>query len=193
MKVLESGKAVQHYGDLIGKLVYRIVLTEKGNLDDEAIKQINEFQDSLPIVITGCDPLMNQVELLVLISSLKDKNDITIETSGNIMPDYHIRSVVKRWTVHLDSKLKSSDALFFFVQNAYVQFAYFVKENKDLKKLTKIILDFDSLLESPSRVFLVPSRTIHDDYEGSLRLCETACRVYGFSLGIPIFNLGEKR
>ncbi len=179
------------------------------NVDEEAKEMtLNQVFDEVSrsnlhrMVLTGGEPMLQQKALVPLLRALKERADflVEVETSGTIMPQHDMISLVDQWNVSpkiessgnpLNAREKSSVlSLFSRLPNAYFKFV--VQSAIDMNEIE--ILSNRYHLEH-SRVFLMPEGTEPGVLKERSGWLSTAChdKSYRFTTRLHIFLYGNKR
>ena len=130
---------------------------------EDIIKKIQTYKIK-HIVITGGEPLMQQEELIKLLSPLKNNYFIEVETNCTIIPNESLMKIVDQWNVspktknsgNLPEQYENKESYNFFtgVDNCYFKFV--VENEEDLTEIQKLINKYNIKKDS---VFLMPQAT----------------------------------
>lgn len=164
---------------------------EVHEMSNEEIKQKIDNFTSKNIVITGGEPMIQQKELAILLSSLPKRYFIEVETNGTIIPSKEIISLVDQWNVspktsnsnNLLEQRDISDCYNFFNVQPNSFFKFVIENESDVSEIKEIIkkyqIDKTKVILMPqaseknkliSKESLIKSLTKENDFKFSSRL-----------------------
>jgi organic radical activating enzyme len=160
----------------------------------EIQEQISRF-GTKHCVITGGEPLMQQMKLIPLLSNLKSKDYfIEVETNGTILPSDVIERFVDRWNV--SPKLQNSSiskqrrevksCLEYFASNSKVYLKFVICEHSDMTEVNTLIGKYK--LESQKIILMPEGNSAEDIMEKSKWLAEI-CLENGYRLSVRLHTL----
>ncbi len=169
-----------------------------------SMKQVEEQllkHDARHLVLTGGEPILQQKELLPLLSSLKRKGFyIEVETNGTIIPTAEILNLIDQWNV--SPKLENSqnpqalrerpECYRFFVGLSNAYFKYVVQDPRDLDEVRQLVEKY----RIPSgKIILMPeAQTKEQLAERSTWLADLCKQLnFTFSTRLHIELWGNKR
>jgi 7-carboxy-7-deazaguanine synthase len=160
----------------------------------EIQEQISRF-DTKHCIITGGEPLIQQMKLISLLSSLKS-NDyfVEVETNGTILPSDMVERFVDRWNV--SPKLQNSSVsklnrevktcLEYFAKNSKAYIKFVICTRSDLSEVMTLIEKYNMKME---RIILMPEgNSAVEVLEKSKWLAEI-CLKKGYRLSIRLHTL----
>lgn len=160
-------------------------------------KEVRKY-NSYSVVITGGEPLLQQVGIYSLCQELADKH-IMVETNGTIVPLKSLRKTIRHWAV--SSKLASSgndidkrlnyDALEKFKELGSA-FKFVISNKEDIKEVKK--LQDQIKIESQQIYLMKEGSTAEKQYEGLQEFIkECISNGYNFSPRLHIMIWDNKR
>ena len=163
-------------------------------------KRILAF-DCPHLVITGGEPLLQQIELAPLVSSLARHGlYCEVETNGTIVPRPEMTEAISQWNVSpkIDSSGNRSDrrevaeALVAFRELSNAYFKFVIVEPSDIEEVCDLI-ERHSL--PADRVLLMPEGTNSQTVQKRGAWIAEACRQHGFrfSTRLHILLWGNQR
>ena len=125
------------------------------------IKQILEKSSIRHLVITGGEPLMQQDDLVELVTFLKPEFYVEVETNGTILPNNELTTLVDQWNVSPKTKnsgnpeklCEDNDCYVFFSRQKNCYFKYVIEDENDLTEIKNLINKYDL---DRNKVFLMP-------------------------------------
>ena len=151
---------------------------------DKIIQKLENFTAN-NIVITGGEPLMQQEELISLLSSLPKKFFIEIETNGTILPFDKLVSLIDQWNVspktsnsnNLLEQCEIANCYNFFKSNQKTFFKFVVETESDILEITELVKKYNI---DKSKIFLMPQAFEKDDLISKESLIKSLCAKNGF-------------
>ena len=112
------------------------------------IKQILEKSSIRHLVITGGEPLMQQDDLVELVTFLKPEFYVEVETNGTILPNNELTTLVDQWNVSPKTKnsgnpeklCEDNDCYVFFSRQKNCYFKYVIAVSYTHLTLPTILL-----------------------------------------------------
>lgn len=152
------------------------------------------------LVITGGEPLLQQVELPELIQQLNGVHFLEIETNGTQLPTEELDSLVTAYNVSpklsnsgMEESLRFKEAsLEFFAQSEKANFKFVVCSEDDLSEIN----DLQTRFAIPSeRIFLMPEGRSPSEMEKKSLWLADICRDQGyrFTPRLHVLLWGDKR
>ncbi len=116
------------------------------------------------LVITGGEPLMQQDDLAELITFLKPKFYVEVETNCTILPNNALSSLVDQWNVSPKTKnsgnllelCEKNECYSFFSKQKNCYFKYVVENEADLIEIENLVSKYKL---DKKRIFLMPQAT----------------------------------
>ncbi len=174
--------------------------TEVHELSIDEIKQKLKNFTANNIVITGGEPLMQQEELISLISSLPKKFFIEIETNGTILPLDELVSLIDQWNVspktsnsnNLLEQCEIANCYNFFKNNPKSFFKFVVETKSDILEINELVKKYNI---DKSKIILMPQSTTKDDLISKEPLVQSLCEKNGFrySSRLHVLKWGNTR
>ena len=161
---------------------------------DEIQEQISGF-DAKHCVITGGEPLLQQVKLVPLLSHLKSKDYfIEVETNGTILPSNMIERFVDRWNVSpkLQNSLISKQhrevhaCLQYFAKNSKAYIKLVICNRSDLAEVKALI---EKYLLKKQRIILMPEGNSAEEIMEKSKWLSEICLKNGYRLSIRLHSL----
>jgi 7-cyano-7-deazaguanosine (preQ0) biosynthesis protein QueE len=162
---------------------------------------LHEIQDQISgfdvkhCVITGGEPLLQQIKLLPLLTYLKSKGYfVEVETNGTILPSNMIERVVDRWNV--SPKLQNS-SISKQRREVGVCLRYFAKSSKAYMKLVicnrSDLVEIKTLIEkyvlNKQRIILMPEGNSAAEITEKSKWLSEICLKNGYRLSIRLHSL----
>lgn len=167
---------------------------------DTVLEHILRF-DCQRLIITGGEPLLQQQELVPLVTALKAKGfQFEVETNGTIIPGSELVAQVDQWNV--SPKLRNSGnpterrelpkVLDAFCQLPSAFFKFVVEEPEDIQKVCTLR---DRYNLPAQRIILMPQGQTSDAIRSRSQWISEACIKEGFrfSTRLHILLWGDKR
>ena len=167
---------------------------------DTVLEHILRF-DCQRLIITGGEPLLQQQELVPLVTALKAKEfQFEVETNGTIIPGSELVAQVDQWNV--SPKLRNSGnpterrelpkVLDAFCQLPSAFFKFVVEEPEDIQKVCTLR---DRYNLPAQRIILMPQGQTSDAIRSRSQWISEACIKEGFrfSTRLHILLWGDKR
>jgi 7-carboxy-7-deazaguanine synthase len=160
----------------------------------EIWEQISRF-DTKHCVITGGEPLIQQMKLIPLLSNLKSKDYfIEVETNGTILPSDMVERFVDRWNV--SPKLQNSSiskqhrevksCLEYFAKNSKAYMKFVICNHSDVAEVKTLIGKYK--LKSQRIILMPEGNSAADIMEKSKWLAEI-CLENGYRLSVRLHTL----
>ena len=113
------------------------------------------------LVITGGEPLMQQDDLVELVTFLKPEFYVEVETNGTILPNNELTTLIDQWNVSPKTKnsgnpeklCEDHDCYVFFSRQKNCYFKYVIEDENDLTEIKNLINKYDL---DRNKVFLMP-------------------------------------
>lgn len=152
--------------------------------NDDIIKKLEKYT-AKNIVITGGEPLMQQEELILLLSSLPKKFFIEIETNGTILPLNKLVLLIDQWNIspktsnsnNLIKQCEITECYNFFKNQPNVFFKFVVENESDILEITKIIKKYNI---DKSKIILMPQASTKNILLSKESLIKSICEKNGF-------------
>ena len=160
----------------------------------EIEEQLSRF-DTKHCVITGGEPLIQQMKLASLLSSLKSKHYfIEVETNGTIFPLYILDKSVDRWNVSpklLNSSVPKQQreirpCLEYFAKNPKAYMKFVICDPSDVAEVKALSTEYR--IETPRIILMPEGNSIEDIIEKSRWLAEI-CLTNGYILSVRLHSL----
>jgi 7-carboxy-7-deazaguanine synthase len=160
----------------------------------EIQEQISKF-DTKHCVITGGEPLMQQIKLIPLLSDLKNKDYfIEVETNGTILPSETLEEVVDRWNV--SPKLQNSSiskqyrevqsCMEYFAKNSKAFMKFVICNQSDISEVKTLIGKYEL---KNQRIILMPEGNSAAEIMEKFKWLSEICLLNGFRLSIRLHTL----
>ncbi len=125
------------------------------------IRQKLEQFSNRHLVITGGEPLMQQDDLVELLTFLKPEFYVEVETNGTILPNNTLSSLVDQWNVSPKTSnsgnplelCEINESYTFFSKQKNCYFKYVVENESDLLEIEKLVSKYQL---DRNRLFLMP-------------------------------------
>ena len=119
-------------------------------VNEMSIKEVRQSLEQFRIrhlVITGGEPLMQQDDLAELLTFLKPKFYVEVETNGTILPNNSLSALVDQWNVSPKTKnsgnplemCEDNECYTFFSKKKNCYFKYVVESEDDLIEINQLI------------------------------------------------------
>ena len=119
-------------------------------VNEMSIKEVRQSLEQFRIrhlVITGGEPLMQQDDLAELLTFLKPKFYVEVETNGTILPNNSLSVLVDQWNVSPKTKnsgnplemCEDNECYTFFSKKKNCYFKYVVESEDDLIEINQLI------------------------------------------------------
>jgi 7-carboxy-7-deazaguanine synthase len=160
----------------------------------EIQEQISGF-DTKHCVITGGEPLMQQMKLIPLLSNLKSKDYfVEVETNGTIIPSDMIDRFVDRWNV--SPKLQNSSiskqrrevksCLEYFARNSKAYIKFVICKHSDIAEVKTLIGKYKM---KSQRIILMPEGNSAADIMKNSKWLAEICLENGYRLSVRLHTL----
>ncbi len=151
---------------------------EVHEMDIKKIREKIEGFTAKNIVITGGEPLIQQEDLALLISSFSKKYFIEVETNGTILPSHILIPLVDQWNVspktsnsnNSSEQCDISDCYNFYKIQPNVFFKFVVENEIDITEIKNIIKKYQI---DHSKVILMPQASEKQDLISKESLIKT--------------------
>ena len=126
----------------------------------EIRRELEQFSNR-HLVITGGEPLMQQDDLAELLTFLKPKFYVEIETNGTILPNNALSTLVDQWNVSPKTSNSGNplelcdvnESYTFFSKQKNCYFKYVVENESDILEIEKLVSKYQL---DRNRLFLMP-------------------------------------
>ncbi len=170
-------------------------------MSQEEVEQEFLRYDCKYLVVTGGEPMLQQLQLVPLLKNLKDKKFyIEIETNGTIVPISKMVDLVDHWSVSpkLDNSGNSlslrevAEAYKIYRMLPNSHFKYVIENEDDFAELRTILSKYN--LDRDKVILMPEARNIEELVQKS-RWLVGLCKEYGFSFStrLQILLWGDKR
>ena len=123
-------------------------------VNEMSIKEVRQSLEQFRIrhlVITGGEPLMQQDDLAELLTFLKPKFYVEVETNGTILPNNTLSVLVDQWNVSPKTKnsgnplemCEDNECYTFFSKKKNCYFKYVVESEEDLIEINQLISKYN--------------------------------------------------
>ena len=123
-------------------------------VNEMSIKEVRQSLEQFRIrhlVITGGEPLMQQDDLAELLTFLKPKFYVEVETNGTILPNNALSVLVDQWNVSPKTKnsgnplemCEDNECYTFFSKKKNCYFKYVVESEEDLIEINQLISKYN--------------------------------------------------
>jgi len=123
-------------------------------VNEMSIKEVRQSLEQFRIrhlVITGGEPLMQQDDLSELLTFLKPKFYVEVETNGTILPNNSLSALVDQWNVSPKTKnsgnplemCEDNECYTFFSKKKNCYFKYVVESEEDLIEINQLISKYN--------------------------------------------------
>lgn len=149
------------------------------------IKQKIESFTAKNIVITGGEPLIQQVELVSLLSSLSKKYFVEVETNGTIIPSTNLIPLIDQWNVspktsnsnNLLEQCNIAECYNFFKYQSNSFFKFVVENESDILEINNIVKHYQI---HNSKIILMPQASEKNDLVSKESLIKSLTLKNGF-------------
>jgi organic radical activating enzyme len=160
----------------------------------EIQEQISRF-DTKHCVITGGEPLIQQIKLIPLLSDLKKKGYfVEVETNCTIFPAVMVERFVDRWNV--SPKLQNSSisirhrevesCLEYFAKNSKAYMKFVICNHSDVAEVKDLVARYE--MEDEKIILMPEGKSAADIMEKSKWLAEI-CLENGYRLSVRLHTL----
>jgi 7-carboxy-7-deazaguanine synthase len=151
--------------------------------------------DTKHCVITGGEPLIQQMKLIPLLSELKS-NDyfIEVETNGTLLPSSMAERYVDRWNV--SPKLQNSsisieyreipECLEYFAENTKAYMKFVICNHSDIDEVTALVERYGL---KGQRILLMPEGNSAEDIMRKSKWLSEICLRHGYRLSVRLHTL----
>jgi len=153
---------------------------------------INEIRESLEqstirhLVITGGEPLMHQDDLVQLLTSLKSKFYVEVETNCTILPNNMLSVLVDQWNVSPKTKnsgnllelCEKNNCYSFFSKQKNCYFKYVIENDNDLIEINDLISKY---CLDKNKVLLMPQATTKSEIISREKIVSKLAKDYKLS------------
>ena len=170
---------------------------------DMSIDQIKEKLENFSaknIVITGGEPLIQQDELILLLSSLPKKYFIEIETNGTLLPLDKLIPLIDQWNVspktsnsnNLIEQCDIANCYNFFKNHPNTFFKFVVESEQDILEISDIVEKYDI---DKSKIILMPQASTKNDLISKESLIQSLCEKndFRYSSRLHVMKWGNVR
>jgi len=173
-----------------------IIELSSSELVDEVLKY-----DCKHLVITGGEPLMQQIELAEALALLKaGEYFIEVETNGTLTPKKEFDQYISQYNVspkldNSNNSLKIREkpkALAFFSQSEKSNFKFVVEQESDLQEILLLVNKYEI---DAQKVYLMPEGKTPEDLNSKQQWLIDVCKKYNFNFTdrLHIHVYGAKR
>jgi len=166
----------------------------------DQIKQKLDNYSAKNIVITGGEPLLQQEELVLLLTSLEKKYFVEIETNGTILPIDELIPLIDQWNVspktsnsnNLIEQCEISNCYTFFTNQPQSFFKYVIDTESDIQEILTLVEKYNI---DKSKILLMPQASTQDDLISKNTLMESICQKNDFKLSprLHVLKWGNTR
>ena len=172
-------------------------------VNEMSIKEVRQSLEQFRIrhlVITGGEPLMQQDDLAELLTFLKPKFYVEVETNGTILPNNALSVLVDQWNVSPKTKnsgnplemCEDNECYTFFSKKKNCYFKYVVESEEDLIEINQLISKYNLEKE---RVLLMTQAMTKEEILAKEKNVFTLSKKnsLGFSPRLHVIRWGSQR
>ena len=172
-------------------------------VNEMSIKEVRQSLEQFRIrhlVITGGEPLMQQDDLSELLTFLKPKFYVEVETNGTILPNNALSVLVDQWNVSPKTKnsgnplemCEDNECYTFFSKKKNCYFKYVVESEEDLIEVNQLISKYNLEKE---RVLLMTQAMTKEEILAKEKNVFTLSKKnsLGFSPRLHVMKWGSQR
>ena len=172
-------------------------------VNEMSIKEVRQSLEQFRIrhlVITGGEPLMQQDDLAELLTFLKPKFYVEVETNGTILPNNALSVLVDQWNVSPKTKnsgnplemCEDNECYTFFSKKKNCYFKYVVESDEDLIEINQLISKYNLEKE---RVLLMTQAMTKEEILAKEKNVFTLSKKnsLGFSPRLHVMKWGSQR
>ena len=172
-------------------------------VNEMSIKEVRQSLEQFRIrhlVITGGEPLMQQDDLAELLTFLKPKFYVEVETNGTILPNNALSVLVDQWNVSPKTKnsgnplemCEDNECYTFFSKKKNCYFKYVVESEEDLIEVNQLISKYNLEKE---RVLLMTQAMTKEEILAKEKNVFTLSKKnsLGFSPRLHVMKWGSQR
>ena len=172
-------------------------------VNEMSIKEVRQSLEQFRIrhlVITGGEPLMQQDDLAELLTFLKPKFYVEVETNGTILPNNSLSALVDQWNVSPKTKnsgnplemCEDNECYTFFSKKKNCYFKYVVESEEDLIEVNQLISKYNLEKE---RVLLMTQAMTKEEILAKEKNVFTLSKKnsLGFSPRLHVMKWGSQR
>ena len=172
-------------------------------VNEISIKEVRQSLEQFRVrhlVITGGEPLMQQDDLAELLTFLKPKFYVEVETNGTILPNNTLSVLVDQWNVSPKTKnsgnplemCEDNECYTFFSKKKNCYFKYVVESEEDLIEINQLISKYNLEKE---RVLLMTQAMTKEEILAKEKNVFTLSKKnsLGFSPRLHVMKWGSQR
>ena len=172
-------------------------------VNEISIKEVRQSLEQFRVrhlVITGGEPLMQQDDLAELLTFLKPKFYVEVETNGTILPNNTLSVLVDQWNVSPKTKnsgnplemCEDNECYTFFSKKKNCYFKYVVESEEDLIEINQLISKYNLEKE---RVLLMTQAVTKEEILAKEKNVFTLSKKnsLGFSPRLHVMKWGSQR
>ena len=172
-------------------------------VNEISIKEVRQSLEQFRVrhlVITGGEPLMQQDDLAELLTFLKPKFYVEVETNGTILPNNALSVLVDQWNVSPKTKnsgnplemCEDNECYTFFSKKKNCYFKYVVESEEDLIEINQLISKYNLEKE---RVLLMTQAMTKEEILAKEKNVFTLSKKnsLGFSPRLHVMKWGSQR
>ena len=172
-------------------------------VNEMSIKEVRQSLEQFRVrhlVITGGEPLMQQDDLAELLTFLKPKFYVEVETNGTILPNNTLSVLVDQWNVSPKTKnsgnplemCEDNECYTFFSKKKNCYFKYVVESEEDLIEINQLISKYNLEKE---RVLLMTQAMTKEEILAKEKNVFTLSKKnsLGFSPRLHVMKWGSQR
>ena len=172
-------------------------------VNEISIKEVRQSLEQFRIrhlVITGGEPLMQQDDLAELLTFLKPKFYVEVETNGTILPNNTLSVLVDQWNVSPKTKnsgnplemCEDNECYTFFSKKKNCYFKYVVESEEDIIEINQLISKYNLEKE---RVLLMTQAMTKEEILAKEKNVFTLSKKnsLGFSPRLHVMKWGSQR